>query len=220
MYGNNLPSTPKGYVEELFDDYADRFESHLVEQLNYQVPILIESVLKNRYSPLKRAGTIWDLGCGTGLLGPRIADVCDSLLGVDLSAQMLIRAQDKGCYEHLIQYDIRSFCIEKAHDFKSPDAVVIADTLVYLGEIQPFFTVLKPLLNPQCDVLFTIEHMETANHAGYQLMPTGRYTHDLDAIRIWLDKIGMTLRKCGSVELRQGGGKWVNGVLCIAGLKA
>ena len=30
IHGRNPPSPPVGYVEELFDDYADRFESHLV----------------------------------------------------------------------------------------------------------------------------------------------------------------------------------------------
>jgi len=217
LYGKNLPKPPKGYVEELFDDYAERFESHLVEQLKYQVPILIESVLKNRFSSQNPARTIWDLGCGTGLLGPRISDVCVSLLGVDLSAQMLLRAKDKGCYTHLIQHDIVSFCMDKANDYDSPDAVVIADTLVYLGDLQQFFTVLQPFLNSRCEVLFTVELMEEPNHHGYQLMPTGRYTHNLDAIRFWLDKAGMTLLKSGPVELRQGGGKWVKGVLCIAG---
>lgn len=217
LYGKNLPKPPKGYVEELFDDYAERFESHLVEQLKYQVPILIESVLKNRFSSLNPAGAIWDLGCGTGLLGPRISDVCVSLLGVDLSAQMLLRAKHKGCYTHLIQHDIVSFCIDKAIEYESPDAVVIADTLVYLGDLKQFFTVLQPLLNPQCEVLFTVEQMSGSNHVGYQLMPTGRYTHNLDAIRFWLKQSGMTLLKSGPVELRQGGGKWVKGFLCIAG---
>ena len=218
LFGKNLPMPPEGYVEELFDDYADRFESHLVEQLNYQVPILIESVLRNRFSTKKPAGMIWDLGCGTGLLGPRISDVCESLLGVDLSAQMLLRAEQKKCYTNLVQSDLVSFLLHDARSFASPDVVVIADTLVYLGDLQPFFSALQPLLNPQSTVIFTIEHMEEPNNEGYQLMPTGRYTHDLDAIRMWLNVSDLKLHKCGLVDLRQGGGKWVEGLLCMVGL--
>ena len=33
IHGKNPPEPPVGYVEELFDDYADRFESHLLEKL-------------------------------------------------------------------------------------------------------------------------------------------------------------------------------------------
>lgn len=43
-----------------------------------------------------------DLGCGTGLMGPLLRNhVADSLVGVDLSAGMVVHARDRGCYDDL-----------------------------------------------------------------------------------------------------------------------
>src|SRR5206468_5870449 len=38
-------AAPEAYIRSLFDDYADNFESHLVEQLQYRGPELIEARL-------------------------------------------------------------------------------------------------------------------------------------------------------------------------------
>ncbi len=88
------PATPPvAYVEQLFDDYADRFETALVEKLDYKVPgrlaALIEAKGRAHY-----AHAI-DLGCGTGLMGVELRARVDHLEGYDLSANMLAKAEDK-----------------------------------------------------------------------------------------------------------------------------
>src|SRR5690349_12865017 len=60
---------PSRYVERLFDDYADRFESALVEKLDYNVPQQLAALIA---STGRRYEHAVDLGCGTGLLGPEI----------------------------------------------------------------------------------------------------------------------------------------------------
>ncbi len=217
LYGRNRPQPPVGYVEELFDDYAERFESHLLEKLHYQVPRLITSVIENRFSSTQKASSIWDLGCGTGLLGVAIADYTKTLIGVDLSQKMLDRAKDKGCYQQLIKADLLSFLhSQECSRYSSPDVVVIADTLVYIGDLEPFFTALHPHLSASSDVIFTIEQCDGDTPEGFQLMPTGRYTHDIGHLKRMFDEIGLSLYKSGEVDLRQGGGVWVKGWLCMA----
>ncbi len=217
LFGKNTPKPPKGYVEELFDDYAERFDSHLLDKLDYQVPTLIEGVLRNRFSPTHKADSVWDLGCGTGLLGPKISDLSNRLVGIDISSKMLERANKTGCYQALYHSDLLSF-LDSSNEFQVPSVVLIADTLVYLGDLQPFFMALSKRVSTQTRIVFTLEAMLEQSEEGYQLMPTGRYTHDIQALCVWLEESGMVLRKFGAVDLRQGGGRWVKGWLCIAQL--
>jgi SAM-dependent methyltransferase len=51
------------------------------------------------------SGPCWrrcvDLGCGTGLMGPLLRPHCGQLCGVDLSAGMVGKARQRGCYDEL-----------------------------------------------------------------------------------------------------------------------
>src|SRR6185503_17156267 len=81
---------PAGYVKDLFDSYADRFDDELVEWLHYRTPELLEQlVLRN---PPPAPLDILDLGCGTGLCGPLLRPIARRLTGVDLSPNMLAKA--------------------------------------------------------------------------------------------------------------------------------
>ena len=73
LTGRQMPSTPPSrYIERLFDDYAERFDHHLVESLGYRVPELLHATLQS-IRPSGRLD-ILDLGCGTGLCGPLFRD--------------------------------------------------------------------------------------------------------------------------------------------------
>ena len=58
------------YVRTLFDQYAPRFEQHLVEELDYRGPALLIAAL-DRVAPNRNFAGALDLGCGTGLMGRR-----------------------------------------------------------------------------------------------------------------------------------------------------
>ncbi|OWK26524.1 hypothetical protein AJ87_05405 [Rhizobium yanglingense] len=63
---------PSRYVERLFDDYAARFETSLVEKLDYTVPQKLAALVA---ATGRKYSLAVDLGCGTGLLGPKFAPV-------------------------------------------------------------------------------------------------------------------------------------------------
>jgi tetratricopeptide (TPR) repeat protein len=79
---------------------------------------------------------IVDAGCGTGLVGARIRHHARHLVGVDLSAAMLGKAEEKGLYDSLHQDDLVSFLA--ARD-QSCDVVTCAATLIHFGELRPAF---------------------------------------------------------------------------------
>ena len=59
---------PEPYVARLFDDYAPRFDTHLINNLGYRAPALIADALSAVASGRHFVAAL-DLGCGTGLIG-------------------------------------------------------------------------------------------------------------------------------------------------------
>src|SRR5690606_30080271 len=65
-----VPETlPAPYVESLFDDYAPRFDTALVEHLSYRAPQLLAAAVARARPGTGATEDILDLGCGTGLAG-------------------------------------------------------------------------------------------------------------------------------------------------------
>jgi predicted TPR repeat methyltransferase len=68
------------------------------------------------------------LGCGTGLFGPQLLrPLARTLTGIDLSSNMLKKAEQRGLYDHLICGDIAEFLETQSHAF---DLAVAADVFV------------------------------------------------------------------------------------------
>src|SRR6185295_448162 len=97
---------PNQYVEKLFDDYAEKFESHLVQVLGYTIPQKLVDLVEQCANPQVGQWNILDLGCGTGLAGSGFARYARQLVGVDLSANMLARAKALNVYHRLEQSDL------------------------------------------------------------------------------------------------------------------
>src|SRR5205807_812970 len=99
-----LAAMTQGYVQALFDQYAPRFESALVDDLGYRGPaLLFKAVLSVRAAARKPAffKRAVDLGCGTGLAATAFAKGVDYFIGIDLSPRMIERARLTGFYAEL-----------------------------------------------------------------------------------------------------------------------
>ncbi|KAG2430823.1 hypothetical protein HXX76_009798 [Chlamydomonas incerta] len=121
-----MAAAPADMVAGLFDQYADHFDDHLVNKLQYKTPeALRDQLLAANADLVARAASgagagcssssgssgkpSWrrcvDLGCGTGLMGPLLlpymARGAAGLEGVDLSAGMVKEAARRGCYGRL-----------------------------------------------------------------------------------------------------------------------
>lgn len=213
------PATPPvAYVEQLFDDYADRFETALVEKLDYKVPgrlaALIEAKGRQQY------GRAIDLGCGTGLMGVELRARVDCLEGYDLSANMLAKAEDKGIYDHLDQADLSLGTTETRlinADLASgrADLVAAADVLMYLGDLEPVFELSATLLSHHGHFAFSVEHLMNGS-GDFRLQPSLRYAHSPDYIERCLVSHGFILLGSEKLVIRMDGGQPVNGILFIA----
>ena len=149
-----------GYVAALFDDYAKRFDSHLVDSLDYRAPqALLAALLQHKHA----FDTAYDLGCGTGLMGALLRPHVRHLGGCDLSSAMLHEARKKNIYDRLDLLE----CVEalKALEPMSLDLVTAADVVVYIGVLTDLFLNAHASLKPDGLLALTAQ-----SYAGEQFI--------------------------------------------------
>jgi len=169
------------YIKNLFDAYADHYEPHLINTLDYQIPDLLFQAINTVKTLTPNSLDILDLGCGTGLCGLRFEPLAKSLTGIDLSSKMIAVAQQKDIYSELIVNDFLTGLENKKAGF---DLIVAGDVLVYSGDLKPVFAACKLALRDQGLFAFNTEITEKKD---YQLNPSGRFTHQqkyLEALAI------------------------------------
>jgi len=89
----------------VYDDWADRYETELLDDWGYTSPQMAVTLL-SRYCDIDGAN-ILDAGCGTGLVGELLAGAgAGGLSGVDYSQGMLDKASEKGVYQSLAKIDL------------------------------------------------------------------------------------------------------------------
>ncbi|CAN7154470.1 methyltransferase [Rhizobium sp. LjRoot258] len=205
---------PSSYVERLFDDYADRFETSLVEKLDYSVPGKLAALVTatGRHYTLAV-----DLGCGTGLLGLEIRDRVARLEGFDLSQNMLAKAAEKHVYDYLEQADL-SLAPEATGLFAKgarhrADLVTAADVLMYLGNLESVFAAVSALVVPGADFAFSVE--DAGGGDGFHLAPSLRYSHSEAYVRALCARYGLDVSAISKTAIRKDGANIISGILFL-----
>ena len=206
-----LPATaPPAFVRGLFDQYADRFETSLVDRLGYGAPLQLIGALDALVGPDRRFAEVLDLGCGTGLMGERLRPFADRLTGVDLSAGMLGKARRKQIYDALVEADVVGFTAGTARF----DLVTAADVLIYIGDLAPLFDGVAAILAPGGLFAFSVETYPGPE--PYTLGTSLRFAHSAPAVGALLGASGMRTLSTQAVVLRQDRGVSVMGMIFVA----
>lgn len=205
------------FVRSTFDSHADEFEDLLRNQLQYRAPELIMERLSPRLpaSPLD----ILDVGCGTGLCAPLLKPFAASLTGVDLSGPMLRKAREKALYDELEEIELTQYLQAQSNRF---DLIVGADTLIYLGALEPAVAAIAGALraNGLCAVSLELldapDNGHSDNGATYELGPSGRYRHAIGYVRTLFEANGFVDIAVEEMTLRKESGAPVRGIIAIA----
>ncbi len=210
------PPTP--YVERLFDDYADRFDTALVGKLDYTVPQTLARLVRRHAGEDARFGLVADIGCGTGLFGVEFRANAGRLEGFDLSAGMLAKAEEKALYDHLAQADL-SLPAEQSGLFADgpearADLVSAADVLMYLGDLAEVFPSAARLVKAGGLFAFSVE--DGGEGDAPLLRPSLRYAHPEHFILRRLAENGFDLVALEKSVIRQDAGQPVHGLLFLA----
>lgn len=162
-----IDKAPEAYVEALFDAFADRFDHHLVDLLEYRAPaVLVELIARHG----QHFGRILDLGCGTGLAAPHLARFGGAITGVDLSSAMLAKAAERGGYAVLTRAEATAFLQTHPGAF---DLIAAADVLIYFGDLGAVIAAAAGALSPGGLLAFSVERGQD----GWTLLPSARYAH-------------------------------------------
>jgi predicted TPR repeat methyltransferase len=211
LTGSNRQTSPRCYVRDLFDSYAEDFDQCLLGNLEYHVPELLRKVCRELVGEGHRFRSAADLGCGTGLAGEQFRESVERLIGVDLSEKMLAKAKERGIYDQLCCSEIGDFLAAGGEaDF---DLVLAADVLIYLGDLEAFFSQIRRRLEPGGYLCFSTEKLEMAG--DYRLQNTGRYAHSEVYLRTLAAKHGFQVEVCREISPRKEKDQWLRGYLLV-----
>lgn len=205
--GASTVRAPEGYVTNLFDEVAQQFEHHLVNELEYQVPEALANLVRTE---LDADAFVIDLGCGTGLVGKALIGSGAKLTGVDLSARMLEIAAQRGAYAKLEQGELVDVLTRIPAG--SARAVLSADVFIYIGDLAAVFAAVARVLAPQGLFAFSVEGLESGS---YQLQPTGRYAQSPAYLRALAAQCGLVERSMASTRIRREGHGHAEGWLVL-----
>jgi predicted TPR repeat methyltransferase len=209
-----LSDMPPAYVRALFDQYAPKFESALVDDLGYRGPaLLFRAVLAARGAIRKPAffKRAIDLGCGTGLAATAFAKEVDHFIGIDLSPRMIEKARLTGLYAELEATDMLQGLRDRPE--ASADLILAADAMVYLSDLAPVLREAKRVLMPGGLVAFTVE---THRGDGVILGEGLRYAHSALCVRASIGDAGLALSRLEELSARNEDNVPVPGLVVVA----
>ncbi len=204
-----LKAMPPAYVAALFDDYAPRFDRHLVGTLGYVGPAVLLDALRAAGAPQRWRHAL-DLGCGTGLMGRAIRAQVQRLEGVDLSPRMVAEAARTGLYDALACGDIEEVLAGRAAG--ELDLMLAADVLVYCGALETIFAAAARALAAGGQLAFTVQ----AGEASFRLGDDLRFSHSGPYLRQTLDGAGLSILALEPVCTRREAGAAVPGLAVVA----
>jgi predicted TPR repeat methyltransferase len=202
-----------GYVRQLFDGFAAGFDQRLAA-LDYRVPELIAAALARRWPQPVPGQRVLDAGCGTGLAAAALRPHARTLVGIDLSPEMLDLARQRGLYDELEAVELTAFLGSHREAF---DLIVAADVLCYFGALDGVLKAAAAALRPGGRLIFTVEQDPRPDAPPFTLQPNGRYRHAPAAVTAALAATTLDAPPLTAVTLRRENGRDVPGVLVEAG---
>src|SRR3982074_239138 len=209
-----LSAMPQAYVRALFDQYAPKFETALVDDLGYRGPaLLFKAVLAARQAVRKPAffKRAIDLGCGTGLAAFAFARKVDHFIGIDLSPRMIERARGTGFYAQVVVSEMVEGLRSKPD--ASADLILAADAMVYLSDLAPVLREAKRVLAAGGLLAFTVE---THDGEGIILGEGLRYAHGSSYVHASISDAGLALSRLDDLSARNEDNVPVPGLVVVA----
>jgi predicted TPR repeat methyltransferase len=170
------PRVPDVAIQQMYQAFAPTFESNLIGELKYRGPEGVQQVIDAVMGD-RRQLAILDVGCGSGLAGVRFKPLAASLVGIDLSPEMLALARAREIYDRLEVAEITAWLARSNETF---DLIISCDCLIYIGDLRLVIEPAARLLRPGGILAFSLER---SDRHPFHLTDSGRYAHHADYIR-------------------------------------
>lgn len=195
------------YVRVLFDQYAPKFETCLLNNLAYQTPCHLESAV--RAIKPHGYGRLLDLGCGTGLAAAPFKGEIPWIEGVDLSPAMIKEAQSKDLYHALHICDVATFLSQEKTMF---DLILCADVFVYMSDLSDVFQQTASRLEKGGLFAFSVQRLEQGT---WTLGEDHRFSHARPYVEQCAENAGLSTLSHIETVLRQDAGRDVEGMIFV-----
>jgi len=212
--GEAPPKAPDAYVATLFDQHAEAFESILVDQLDYCVPLMVlQRIQTLKLGPFKH---LLDLGCGTGLTGGALREIVEDMVGLDISENMVEIAHEKDLYETLYVAEAADYLED--NDDGPFDIVTATDVLPYLGFLEELVFGVADNLDAGGHFFFSSETLpaDVLDGRDFMVGPHQRFAHAESYVRKVLDGAGFEVIEMGDITVRLENGQPISGHLVVA----
>ena len=196
--GVTTKTAPPHYVQGLFDEYANRFDYHLVEILDYKVPQSLKEALASQLGHNLTFDVGIDLGCGTGLSGQVFRPICKQLVGIDLSPKMIEIAKGKNIYDTVENNEISIYLEQSSEKY---DLFIATDLLIYIGDLTMLFSNISKASNQKGIFVFSTELVQEVD---YSLTTQGRYAHSESYIRNLAQQNKFNILNISNTTIRTG----------------
>ena len=200
---------PAGYIATLFDEYADKFDEHLLKTLEYRVPqLLVEAV--------KRAGrekfdVVVDVGCGTGLCGEKFRPMAGRLIGVDLAPRMIKKSRERGVYDELTVGALED-ALRRRNDV---ELIVAGDVLGYVGELSEVFRAVGASMRQGGLFIFSVEKPTAEEGEGLVLRRTRRFAHSRGYLEKLASDVGLDVVEMSDAVIRMDDLRPIDGIIGV-----
>jgi len=137
-------------VADRYDEWAQKYDDDLASW-SYRAPTVVAETVVTRHA---EAGSVLDVGCGTGLVGRslRAQGFAGRILGLDISQASLEMARQTGAYDSLAPADLQQ---RLAFDDDSVDAVVCVGVMTYLPQVEAVWREFARVVRPRGVVVVT-----------------------------------------------------------------
>jgi len=137
-------------VADRYDEWAQKYDDDLASW-SYRAPTVVAETVVTRHP---EAGSVLDVGCGTGLVGRalRAQGFAGRILGLDISQASLEMARQTGAYDSLAPADLQQ---RLAFDDDSVDAVVCVGVMTYLPQVEAVWREFARVVRPRGVVVVT-----------------------------------------------------------------
>jgi predicted TPR repeat methyltransferase len=173
------------------------------------MPSLLKKILLNSSLAKNDICRTVDLGCGTGLCGVEFRDLTETLIGIDLSDKMIVKAKEKNIYDELYVNDLINGLKELDGKF---NLFISSDVFVYVGNLKNLFNTVSEYATKHSLFIFSTEDEDGDS---FHLRQSGRYSHSKKYIAQLASTSGFKLEHFERSNLRKQKGQWIVGGIYI-----
>jgi len=205
---------PDECIQQLYSRFSEFYEKNMCGELGYEAPARLKDMMDQYMRPAAGDLSILELGCGTGLAGKVLRPRAKTLIGIDLSPDMIEQSKVAKLYDALHVAEITSYL---AKDSSTYDLIAACDTFIYFGDLDQVISPAADSLFPGGHLVFTVEKGEGA---PFKLTDSGRYAHTEEHIRSVAKSANLKVLAIDKGFLRQEFGEPVAGLITLLGKPA